>query len=235
MEFYNDPYPHYVIDNFVDDEIAHKLSNEFMSFDSEHWFSYGNQVEVKKACNNWYHFPEETYKFFQYLNSPAFVQSLSDMTGVQLVPDHGLHGAGWHIQPTGGKLNVHLDYSIHPKLGLERKFNFIFYLTPNWNTTWGGNLEMWTHDSETNQPKELIKTIENKFNRAVIFDTTYNSWHGFSQQINCPEDVYRKSIAMYYLCEPSENAAKRSRALFAPTEDQKNDPEIMQFIEQRAK
>ena len=235
MEFYNDPYPHYVIDNFVDDEIAHKLSNEFMSFDSEHWFSYGNQVEVKKACNNWYHFPEETYKFFQYLNSPAFIQSLSDMTGVQLVADHGLHGAGWHIQSTGGKFNVHLDYSIHPKLGLERRFNFIFYLTPNWNTSWGGNLEMWTHDSETNQPKELIKTIENKFNRAVIFDTTYNSWHGFSQQINCPEDVYRKSIAMYYLCEPSENAAKRSRALFAPTEDQKNHPEIMQFIEQRAK
>jgi Rps23 Pro-64 3,4-dihydroxylase Tpa1-like proline 4-hydroxylase len=234
MQFYNDPYPHYVIDNFVDDEIAHKLSNEFMSFDSTNWFSYGNAIEVKKTCNNWYNFPGETYKFFQYLNSPAFVQSLSDMTGVQLVPDHGLHGAGWHIQPTGGKLNVHLDYSIHPKLGLERKFNFIFYLTPNWNTLWGGNLEMWSHDSETNQPKELIKTVENKFNRAVIFDTTYNSWHGFSQQINCPEDVYRKSIAMYYLCEPSENAAKRSRALFAPTEDQKNDSEIMQFIEQRA-
>jgi Rps23 Pro-64 3,4-dihydroxylase Tpa1-like proline 4-hydroxylase len=235
MEFYNDPYPHYVIDNFVDDEIAYKLSNEFMSFDSNHWFSYDNEIEVKKTSNNWYNFPEETYKFFQYLNSPAFVQSLSDMTGVQLIPDHGLHGAGWHIQPTGGKLNVHLDYSIHPKLGLERRFNFIFYLTPNWDTTWGGNLEMWSHDIETNQPKELIKTVENKFNRVVIFDTSYNSWHGFSQPINCPEDVYRKSIAMYYLCEPSENAAKRGRALFAPTEDQKNNPEIMKLIERRVK
>ena len=235
MEFYDDPYPHYVIDNFVDDEIAHKLSNEFMHFDSEHWFSYNNKIEIKKTSNNWYNFPEETYKFFQYLNSPAFVQSLSDMTGVQLIPDHGLHGAGWHIQPTGGKLNVHLDYSIHPKLGLERRFNLIFYLTPNWDTTWGGNLEMWSHDSETNQPKQLVKTVENKFNRVVIFDTSYNSWHGFSQPINCPGDVYRKSIAMYYLCEPSENAAKRCRALFAPTEDQKNDPEIMKLIEQRVK
>jgi Rps23 Pro-64 3,4-dihydroxylase Tpa1-like proline 4-hydroxylase len=235
MEFYDDPYPHYVIDNFVDDEIAHKLSNEFMHFDSEHWFSYNNKIEIKKTTNNWYNFPEETYKFFQYLNSPAFVQSLSDMTGVYLIPDHGLHGAGWHIQPTGGKLNVHLDYSIHPKLGLERRFNFIFYLTPNWDTAWGGNLEMWSHDEETNQPKDLIKTVDNKFNRAVIFDTSYNSWHGFSQPINCPKDVYRKSIAMYYLCEPSENATKRGRALFAPTEDQKNDPEIMKLIEQRVK
>jgi Rps23 Pro-64 3,4-dihydroxylase Tpa1-like proline 4-hydroxylase len=232
---YNDPYPHYVIDDFVDDDIAHKLSNDFMDFNSPNWFKYDNQVEVKKSCNNWYNFPEETYKFFQYLNSPAFVQSLSEVTGVQLIPDHGLHGAGWHIQPSGGKLNVHLDYSIHPKLGLERRFNFIFYLTPNWDTTWGGNLELWSHDSENNQPKELIKTIENKFNRAVIFDTTYNSWHGFSQPINCPVDVYRKSIAMYYLCEPSENASTRGRALFAPTEEQKNDPEIMKLIEQRVK
>jgi Rps23 Pro-64 3,4-dihydroxylase Tpa1-like proline 4-hydroxylase len=232
---YNDPYPHYVIDDFVNDDIAHKLSNDFMDFDSPNWFKYNNQVEVKKSCNNWYNFPEETYKFFQYLNSPAFVQSLSEVTGVQLIPDHGLHGAGWHIQPTGGKLNVHLDYSIHPKLGLERRFNFIFYLTPNWDTNWGGHLELWSHDSENNQPKELVKTIENKFNRAVIFDTTYNSWHGFSQPINCPVDVYRKSIAMYYLCEPSEIASDRSRALFAPTEEQKNDPEIMKLIEQRVK
>jgi hypothetical protein len=40
---------------------------------------------------------------------------------------------------------------------------------------------------------------------------------------------------MYYLCEPSEIASDRSRALFAPTEEQKNDPEIMKLIEQRVK
>jgi Rps23 Pro-64 3,4-dihydroxylase Tpa1-like proline 4-hydroxylase len=234
MEFYNDPYPHYIIDNFVDDKIAHELSNEFMDFYSPDWFSYDSEIEVKKACNNWYNFPKETYKFFQYLNSPAFVQSLSEITGIQLVPDHGLHGAGWHIQPAGGKLNVHLDYSIHPKLGLERKFNLIFYLTPNWNTSWGGNLEMWSHDSEINRPKKLIKTIENKFNRVVIFDTSQNSWHGFSKSINCPSDVYRKSIAMYYLCEASENASKRNRALFVPTKEQENNSEIMKLIEKRS-
>ena len=55
--------------SFIDDEIAHKLSNDFMSYDSPNWFIYNNQIEVKKSCNNWYNFPEETYKFFQYLNS----------------------------------------------------------------------------------------------------------------------------------------------------------------------
>ena len=232
---YNDPYPHYIIDNFIDDGLAHKLSNDFMEYDSSNWFIYNNQIEVKKSCNNWYNFPEETYKFFQYLNSSTFVQRLSVLTGVQLIPDYGLLGAGWHIQSAQGKLNIHLDYSIHPKLGLERKFNFIFYLTPNWNTSWGGNLELWSHNSENNSPKELIKTVENKFNRAIIFDTTYNSWHGFSQPINCPNDVYRKSIAMYYLCEPSKTAPKRHRALFSTTEEQKNDGSILKLIQDRIK
>ena len=59
MEFYNDPYPHYIIDNFVDDKIAYELSNEFMDFYSPDWFSYDSEIEVKKACNNWYNFPKE--------------------------------------------------------------------------------------------------------------------------------------------------------------------------------
>ena len=93
---------------------------------------------------------------------------------------------------------------------------------------------MWSHDSEINRPKKLIKTIENKFNRVVIFDTSQNSWHGFSKSINCPSDVYRKSIAMYYLCDASENAAKRNRALFVPTKEQENNSEIMKLIEKRS-
>jgi hypothetical protein len=33
-----------------------------------------------------------------------------------LVADLGLHGGGLHSHARGGKLNVHLDYDIHPKL-----------------------------------------------------------------------------------------------------------------------
>lgn len=235
MEKFSEPYTHYVIDNFVDEELAKKLSNEFMDYESPNWFVYNNDLEIKKACNNWYNFPKETYRFLQYLNSPGFIHQLNQVTGLQLIPDHGLHGAGWHIQGAGSRLNVHLDYSLHPKLNLERKMNFIYYLTPDWQPEWGGNLEMWSHDSETNQPKEHIKTIENKFNRLVLFDTSQNSWHGFSQKLSCPPGVYRKSIAMYYLVQPTEETNKRARALYAPTEEQKNNPEIIELINNRVK
>jgi Rps23 Pro-64 3,4-dihydroxylase Tpa1-like proline 4-hydroxylase len=157
------------------------------------------------------------------------------MTGIQsLYPDIGLHGAGWHIHGTGGKLNVHLDYSLHPKLNLQRKLNLILYLTEDWDSSWGGGLELWSHDEQTNKPKKCEKVIDNVFNRAVIFDTTQNSWHGFPEPITCPEGTYRKSIAFYYLTDPPENVDKRKRALYAPYKEQETNVEILELIKKRS-
>ena len=76
--------------------------------------------------------------------------------------------------------------------------------------------------------------IECKFNRVVIFDTTMNSWHGLPDPVVCPENKSRNSLATYYLCEPSSTASERSKVLYAPTEDQKNNPEILDLINKRA-
>lgn len=231
--FFEEPFPHYVIDNFLEEDYALKLSEEFLDYNSPAWFVYDSPLEVKKACNNWYHFPPTTYEFFQKLNSEYFVDMLKELTGIKLFADHGLHGAGWHIQGNNSKLNIHLDYSIHPKLKLQRKFNFIIYLTPEWKEEWGGNLEFWSHDSKLNLPKTKVKTVANKFNRVVLFDASMNSWHGFSETIKCPIDKYRKSIAMYYLTEPEKNTPKRNRALYSPSEEQKANTEILNLIKQR--
>ena len=46
----------------------------------------------------------------------------------------------------GGKLNIHKDYSIHPRVDppKQRKLNLIVYLTEDWNPEWGGALELWS-------------------------------------------------------------------------------------------
>jgi hypothetical protein len=230
------PFPHIVIDNFLNEELALELSNEFPDYKDEKWYYYDNPLENKKANNNWGMFPSTTYNFFHYLNSDIFINSLkTDFNIAKLYPDHGLHGAGWHMHSAGGKLNVHLDYSIHPKLKLQRKLNLILYLTPDWNPAWGGNLELWEHNPITNQPLKLSKTIENKFNRAVIFDTTQNSWHGFAEEIKCPNNVYRKSIAMYYLTNLAEDTEVRYRALYSPSKDQMGNPSIEELIRKRSR
>ena len=231
-----DPFNHVVIDNFLEEELAKKLSAEFMDYNDPSWFCYNNPLEHKKTSNNWYHFPSETYKYMSYLNSEEFIKKIEDVTSISgLYPDIGLHGAGWHIHGRGGKLNVHKDYSIHPKLKLQRKLNIIIYLTEGWNPEWGGGLELWSHNEETNRPHKKVKTVDYKFNRAVIFDTTQNSWHGFADPLTCPDNVHRKSIAMYYLTNPPAEVDERQRALYAASDAQQDDPTINKFIEERAK
>ena len=230
------PFYHHIIDEFLDKEQVIKISQEFPEYNSNYWFSYNNPLENKKSCNNWYAFGPETYKTFAYLNSTEFISQLQEITGIEkLYPDIGLHGGGLHIHGRGGKLNVHLVYSIHPKLKLQRKLNLILYVTENWNHEWGGGLELWSHNKETNKPKDKVVTVDNIFNRAVLFDTTQNSWHGFPEPITCPEGVYRKSLAVYYLTEPPEGTDPRPRALYAPTKEQETNQEILQLIEERIK
>jgi Rps23 Pro-64 3,4-dihydroxylase Tpa1-like proline 4-hydroxylase len=236
IEKSNNPFDHYVIDNFLPEKHAIELSKEFYDFDSNFWFFYNNKIENKKTLNSWDKFPPKIYSMFMYFCSSEFVDILKSITGIKnLYPDYGLHGGGLHIHGNKGKLNIHKDYSIHPKVNLQRKLNLIFYLGEGWDPSWGGSLEFWSHDFNKNTPKEMVTSIPTIFNRAVLFDTTQNSWHGLPEEINCPSTFYRKSLAMYYLTDIDHNIENRNRALFVPTKEQENDLEIIKFIEQRSK
>ena len=236
IEYWNNAQPfHYlVIDNFLPSDIIDSVADEFPNADSDFWYEYKNSIEVKKACSDWNRFPKTIYTTLSYLLSPVFTEALDLLTQTRLYPDYGLHGGGLHCHKRGGKLNTHLDYSIHPKLQMERKINIILYVTKDWNPEWGGGLGLWSHDEQTNQPKDLIQSIDCLYNRAIIFDTTQNSWHGLPNEITCPENISRNSLAVYYTCEPNENTDPRNKALFAPTENQKNDKEILDLIQKRA-
>ena len=196
---------------------------------------YNNAIENKKACNHWDRFPTTTYAAFHYLCGAGFENIVSEITGNQGVQsDVGLHGGGWHAHTTAGKLNVHLDYSIHPKLKLERHYNLIVYITPDWDPLWGGGLELWDHDDTTGRAKECKQLVQNRFNRAVLFDTTQNSWHGLPADLRCPEGVMRQSMAVYYVTEPQGDVDPRGKALFVPYKEQASDPAVLELIEKRS-
>lgn len=228
------PFPHLVVDDFLDPSEALLLYQEVPAIDNSVWFRYNNAIENKYVCNHWDRFPSHTYNFFTKLTSVEFTKKLSELTGIfPLVADVGLHGGGWHVHSTGGMLNVHKDYSIHPKLKLERALNLILYITPDWYPQWGGGLGLWSNLD--NKPYELIYTVDCLFNRAVIFDTRKNSWHGLPDPITCPANTRRISLAIYYLTTPDNHAETRERALFAPSQSQLNDKAIEELINQRSK
>lgn len=228
------PFTYCVIDNFLKEDVAHDLANDFPNYDNSLWFNYDNPLENKRTCNHWEKFPPTTYSFFSAMLGENYASIFAKLMNLEnLVGDIGLHGGGWHIHKRGGKLNIHQDYSIHPKLALERKVNLIVYLSADWDSQWGGGLELWSHDYENNKPKQCEQVIDCKFNRAIIFRTDQFSWHGLPEPISCPEGVFRQSLALYYLSSPASNASNRKRALFAPTPAQEGDASIQSLIQSR--
>ena len=229
------PFDYCVVDNFFDQQMAENLSNDFPEFNDEIWHQYDNPIEIKKVSNLWNIFPPTTYSVFSDLNSPEFVKYLSQISNIDpLYSDNGLNGGGWHMLNNGGKLNPHLDYSMHPKLPLQRKINLIVYLNKNWKEDWGGELGLWSSTENGTKPKKIEKIVPPLFNRAIFFDTTMDSWHGLYNIVNSPENEFRKSMAIYYLTDPPRDVDERAKALFAPTDDQKGDKSIEELIKKRA-
>ncbi len=216
IKFDNNPFDHWIIEDFLDIQDAKDVSKEFIDYEStEDIVRYKGWIGEKSTCNSWNRFPALTYKIFSNLLSLDFVSHLSAVTGVTpLYPDIGLHGGGWHMSGKGGSLAMHLDYSIHPKLKLQRKLNLILYLEEDYDPAWGGSLQLWSHDKEKSKPLNKIKEVEPLFNRAILFDTTQKSWHGFPDPINPPEGKLRKSFAVYYLTEITSTAEDRYKARY---------------------
>ena len=232
-----EPFNHIVIDDFWLPELVEELHNEFPAYDDSRFWAvhHTNVLENKKIGNHWDKFSRTTYKAFNFLGSESFTNNIRSMANREdLLLDFGLHGGGWHAHINGGHLNIHMDYNIHPKLGLQRKINIIIYLTKDWHPEYGGGLELWSHNDETKQPKECVKKIDLKFNRAVLIDTTQNSWHGLPLPLSCPDDMVRKSMAAFYVGNPPSEIDDRPRARFAPRLDQIGNTEIEELIRQRS-
>jgi len=216
-EFMNgDPYKHCIIDNFLDEKTFEDIYNAYPDIKTSKWHIYNNPIEIKWALDDFKNLP--TYqKLINFLQSEETLKLFKSIVDIEnLENDQHLHGAGIHCHPKGGKLDVHLDYSIHPISGKERRLNLIIYLNKHWEEEWNGALELWKPYENDKNPKECIKKIYPIYNRAVLFQTNNISLHGLPEIIKCPENEFRKSFAIYYVSEPTINAMTRYKAEYFP-------------------
>ena len=236
----SNPFPHIVIDNFLKYEIAKEINAQFPKVEDEIWYEYSNPIEKKFASDDVRKFPPIIAQTLHFLNSESFLKELTRMTGIEnLFSDPYFHGGGLHLIKTGGKLDMHLDYSIHPKLNLERRMNLILYMVDeDFKEEWGGELELWKGDYNEEKDEYTLTTLEKKvypkFNRAILFNTNDISFHGHPNPLNAPEGVFRKSLALYYLTEPQSNANKRPRARFIARPFDDKSEEIEDFRKKRS-
>lgn len=231
-ELIHNPIDHIVIDDFLPKDFALELASEFSNYDSDCWHKYSNTIEEKRTCNQWNLFKAKTYIYFQLLCSEPINLAISKKFGIQVQADYGLHGGGQHIHSKMGNLNPHLDYSIHPKIGLERRFNAIYYLTDEHEEDEGGHFGLWGNKSPK-EPGDLIIEYAPIFNRLVLFNTSQYSWHGLSRIYTPKEGRFRKSLATYYVSEPRKTSLTHTRALFSPREYQKHNADVIDEILKR--
>ena len=193
-----EPFRHVVIDDFFDAATCARLLDEFPPFERGNARNeageLGNKSTVEKIRGL-----GPTYTCVDDLiQTQDFLNLIGKITGIpELLYDPWYFGGGTHENRHGQDLDAHVDFNRHPAERWHRRLNLIVYLNHEWDEAWGGALEL---HSDPRSPDDAITSIAPRYNRAVIFETTEWSWHGF-RRIDLPEDkraLSRKSIALYF-------------------------------------
>jgi Rps23 Pro-64 3,4-dihydroxylase Tpa1-like proline 4-hydroxylase len=120
-----------------------------------------------------------------------------------IVPDPSLYAAGVSSMMNGDFLRPHLDNAMNSDRSLWRNFNLLYYLSPQWEESQGGHLELWPEG-----PGNKRIGITPKFNRLVLMHTHAKAWHSVSP---IQSNTGRICISNYYFSKnkPSEDSKFR--------------------------
>lgn len=210
------PFPHAVIDGFIGTKTVAQIAHEFPDRDDHGtWLDYnGSDAMGKPLQHRKYHISDEerlgpvTQRLMYELKSARFLNVLSALTGIDdLIPDALNHGGGIHMNCRGAMLKIHADFNRHPNWHLDRRLNLLLYLNEGWQLVFGGDLELWDARMQA-----CIKRVAPVAGRCVIFSTSSTSFHGHPDPIACPDDVTRKSIALYYYTNPRPGAEEQTHS-----------------------
>ena len=193
-----EPFRHVVIDGFLQPDIASALLAEFPEFDPGHAVNEDGKVGSKAVFERIRALGPTYSRLDAFIQTQDFLGLVSGITGIpDLLYDPHYFGGGTHDNRNGQALDAHVDFNRHPVTNTHRRLNLIIYLNPDWQGEWGGLLEL---HSDPHSDHDQVTRVVPLFNRAVIFETTEHSWHGFSP-IKLPasrQDEARRSIALYF-------------------------------------
>ncbi|HUI03420.1 MAG TPA: 2OG-Fe(II) oxygenase [Acidimicrobiales bacterium] len=191
------PFPHIVLDDFLTPEAAKGATAEFPPLDTQ-WNTYSHANERKFSHTDPSTWGPTLQAVLAELQSDEFVAFLGGLTGIDgLMRDDALEGGGLHQSVAGGFLNIHADFTVHPAhRHWRRRVNLLLYLNEDWRPEYGGDLELWRTDMS-----KCERSVAPIGNRAVIFTTDADSFHGHPEPMTCPPGLARQSLALYYFTE----------------------------------
>lgn len=216
-----EPFPHIVIDDFLPESVLNRCLDDFPIKEDPDSKSFDRTQERLKSSYNPDYMSPQLRSLFYSLGSRPFLKFLENLTGIEgLIADPYFTGGGFHRIGQGGHLSMHADFNYHKKLNLERRINILIYLNKDWSEDFGGQLELWDDGM-----KHCVVSTVPQFNRCVVFNTTTESMHGNPNPINHPENVPRRSIALYYYTATWDGTRRQHTTQFhsRPNSDDKTD------------
>ena len=196
-EFFNNKIRSFFIDDLLPEKFAESI---YKSFPQPTELTLRNSLREQKyvtsQMNLYNPILEEIVFAFQ---DPKVVSIISEITKIEtLVPDSLLYAGGLSVMGKNNFLNPHVDNSHDYHRKNYRVLNLLYYVSPDWQESFGGNLELWENGVK-NQPKVIFS----KFNRLVVMATNKTSWHSVSP-INY--DGLRCCVSNYYFSPKSIEA-----------------------------
>jgi Rps23 Pro-64 3,4-dihydroxylase Tpa1-like proline 4-hydroxylase len=213
-----EPFNYLIIDNFLDTDYLNDILVEVQGYEKMMDDEYeareiDNHVQSGKiGISDYNMFGPKVKQFFDFTRSTEMINFISNITGIEDIQDDpSLYGGGIHRTTTGGRLEIHADFNIHPRTGKHRRINILLYLNKDWNPHYNGELELW----DQTMSKCCLK-IPPVFNRMVIFRITDTAYHGHPQIWAAPKNIPRLSFALYYYTDdrPEHEKSNRHMALW---------------------
>lgn len=213
------PFRHVVMDHFFTADFSAQVHQHFPPFDPRLAMNENGEVGAKCTHEQLPELGGPWAEIDRMIRSRPFLDWLGELTGSpELLYDPHYFGGGTHENRHGQDLDPHVDFNRHPITGWHRRLNLIVYLNEKWDPDWGGAIEFHS-DPRLPSDQNQVRLVQPVMNRAVLFETTHWSWHGF-ERINLPDGDQdarsRKSLALYFYSKdrPAEEQVKPHSTIY---------------------
>ncbi len=185
---------YFTLDNVLPDDLCLEIYNNFPHKDvydyrddfRERKLTFKKLNTLKNSLIN------DITNAFQMDNVIHAVEKITKTKNLN--SDPSLYAGGISRMDIGHFLNPHIDNSHDADKRRYRRFNLLFYVTPNIHLNDGGNFEIW--DKKVKHPLK----IESKFNRLLVLETTKYSNHSVDPVLS---NIQRCCVSNYYFSDES--------------------------------
>jgi len=182
-----------VIDNLLPESLAMDIYKSFPRKGEMRFFSsFREQKYTFKQLNNAPPILEDITYAIQDPKVIALIEQITEFPSQ--MPDPSLYAGGLSLMAKDSFLNPHIDNSHDADRNYYRTLNLLYYVTPDWKTEYGGNLELWDKKIKN------AKIISSLFNRLVVMETNLSSWHSVNPVLI---DSNRCCVSNYYFSDRS--------------------------------